>query len=640
GGRRWMETHAVPFRNPGTGSIEHLAVTHDITERKQAEKALRENEQAIRALHEATAVIGLSFDERIQAILEVGCRRFTMPIGMLTQAVGERLVFTHVCAPGTGFTAGMEAPLGNTYCNTTLQRNKPVYFEHAGVSDWRNHPGYKALGLESYIGTKLIGREQAYGTICFAGQDPHPAPFSQSDEDFIQLMARWISGELDRQQAEQALKHSEERYRSLYDDTPTMYFTLATDGTVRSVNRFGAEQLLYQVEELIGHSVLGLFHEDDKETVAASLSECLATPETTKHWEFRKVRKDGSLLWVRETVKVGQSSTRETVVLVTCEDVTERKRTEQALTFFRTLLDYVNDSIEIIDPQTGKFLDGNKGAASNIGYTRDELLGLTVPDIDPLVTPPIFADVMKRLREEPGPLVLDSIHRRKDGTTFPVEVSAQLIRLEKDYCVAIVRDSTERKRAEHEVSERIQQTLQMQAALLRLTHLDDTGVPFSDVLPRVCEIVAETLGVARVSVWQLSENGTELVCQNLYDRSHAVHSAGNRLSALQYPRYLETIAASLVAAAPDACADPRMSEFVEHYFRPLGITSVMDVPIRHQGTLVGVLWHEHVGVPRDWNSEAQSFGVSVGEILGRMMETVERTRAEEALRSSEERDDS
>ncbi len=69
---------------------------------------------------------------------------------------------------------------------------------------------------------------------------------------------------------------------SLYDDTPTMYFTLAMDGTVRSVNRFGAEQLGYQAEELIGHSVLDVFHEQDKETVEANLAECFAAPETTR----------------------------------------------------------------------------------------------------------------------------------------------------------------------------------------------------------------------------------------------------------------------------------------------------------------------------------------------------------------------
>jgi len=253
---------------------------------------------------------------------------------------------------------------------------------------------------------------------------------------------------VEKKRVEAALRASEERYRALYDETPTMYFTLATDGTVRSVNRFGAEQLGYQAEELIGHSVLCVFHEQDRETVAANLAECLATPEATRHWEFRKVRKDGSIIWVQETVRVDQSSSGETIVSVTCEDVTERKQAEQGLKFFRTLLDHIDDSIEILDPQGGRFLDGNAKAASNLGYTRDELLGLTVPDIDPLVTEPVFTGLIRGLRDAPARLVLDSIHRRKDGTTFPVEVSAQLIRLDKEYLVAIVRDITERKQAE------------------------------------------------------------------------------------------------------------------------------------------------------------------------------------------------
>jgi len=132
----------------------------------------------------------------------------------------------------------------------------------------------------------------------------------------------------ERKRADEALRTSEERYRALYDETPTMYFTLATDGTVRSVNRFGADQLGYQVEELVGHSVLRIFHEGDKEAVSTSLSECLATPETTKHWEFRKVRKNGQIIWVRESARVGQSFAGETVLLVTCEDITAQKLAE------------------------------------------------------------------------------------------------------------------------------------------------------------------------------------------------------------------------------------------------------------------------------------------------------------------------
>jgi PAS domain S-box-containing protein len=319
----------------------------------------------------------------------------------------------------------------------------------------------------------------------------------------------------ERKRAQAALRASEERYRSLYDETPTMYFTLAVDGTVRSVNRFGAEKLGYQVEELIGHSVLGLFHEDDKETVAASLSECLATPETTRHWEFRKVRKDGSVIWVRETVHVGQSSSGEAIVLVTCEDITERMRVE------------------------------------------------------------------------------------------------------------------------HESRVRAQQASAMQSALLELAHLDDTRRTFSEVLPQVTRIVADTLAVERVSLWLLSEDQTELVCQNLYLRGQATHSAGSRLAASRYPRYCTVLKESLVIAASNARVDERTREFADDYFPSLGITSVLDVPIRRQGKLVGVLWCEHVGGAREWAHEAQDFAASVGQTIISMIEAAERTQAEDRLRATQ-----
>jgi PAS domain S-box-containing protein len=190
----------------------------------------------------------------------------------------------------------------------------------------------------------------------------------------------------ERKLVQSALRASEERYHALYDETPTMYFTLATDGTVRSVNRFGAEQLGYQVEELTGHSVLGLFHEDDKETVAASLSECLATPETRRHWEFRKVRKDGSVIWVRETVHVGQSSSGETIVLVTCEDMTERKRAEEELrkshAFLRQIIDTDPNFIFAKDRE-GRFVLVNKAVADVYGTTVDDLIGKTDADFNP-----------------------------------------------------------------------------------------------------------------------------------------------------------------------------------------------------------------------------------------------------------------
>jgi len=129
------------------------------------------------------------------------------------------------------------------------------------------------------------------------------------------------------------------------------------------------------------------------------------------------------------------------------EKITKSKQAEEAWELFRVLLDQADDSIEIIDPTTGRFLDSNEKAFSSLGYTRQEHRLLTVPDIDPIVTAPIFAQYMAQIRES-GPLTLETVHRRKDGSTFPVEVNARLVQFDREYLLAIVRDITERKQAE------------------------------------------------------------------------------------------------------------------------------------------------------------------------------------------------
>ena len=128
-------------------------------------------------------------------------------------------------------------------------------------------------------------------------------------------------------------------------------------------------------------------------------------------------------------------------------DITKYKRAEETLELFRLLLEQADDSIEIIDPATGRFLDSNEKAYSSLGYTRQEHRSLTVPDIDPIVTAPIFAQHVRRMRES-GPVTLETVHRRKDGSTFPVEVNARLVQFDREYLLAIVRDITPRKKAE------------------------------------------------------------------------------------------------------------------------------------------------------------------------------------------------
>jgi PAS domain S-box-containing protein len=135
----------------------------------------------------------------------------------------------------------------------------------------------------------------------------------------------------ERRQAEEALRKSEEQWRAVFEDNPTMYFMVDGTGTVLSVNPFGAEQLGYTVEELVGDSVLKVFHEADREAAQRNVALCLEQFGQALNWELRKIRKDGTVLWVRETAKAMRRAKSDPVVLVVCEDITERRLAQEAL---------------------------------------------------------------------------------------------------------------------------------------------------------------------------------------------------------------------------------------------------------------------------------------------------------------------
>lgn len=124
-------------------------------------------------------------------------------------------------------------------------------------------------------------------------------------------------------------REREERLRFLYEDNPSMYFIVARDGTVLSANRFGANYLGYTPEELEGRPVFDVVHEEDHERVRRHLEECLRSPGEVFQWEFRKVKKHGETLWVREVARAVRKADGELAILIVCHDVTETKQAEE-----------------------------------------------------------------------------------------------------------------------------------------------------------------------------------------------------------------------------------------------------------------------------------------------------------------------
>src|SRR5262249_15709407 len=137
---------------------------------------------------------------------------------------------------------------------------------------------------------------------------------------------------LESKRAAEALRESEEQWREVFEHNPVMYFMVSPTGTVLSVNGFGAAQLGYTAAELIGQSVLNVFFEQDRELVKAELASCAEKLGRSHSWEIRKIRKDGTVLWVRENAKAVRRSASDVIVLIACEDITERKNNEQRRT--------------------------------------------------------------------------------------------------------------------------------------------------------------------------------------------------------------------------------------------------------------------------------------------------------------------
>jgi PAS domain S-box-containing protein len=139
-----------------------------------------------------------------------------------------------------------------------------------------------------------------------------------------------VMDETAAKQAEEALRLSEEQWRDVFENNPIMYFMVDAAGKIMAVNPFGAEQLGYRVDELLGQPVLHVFYGADREAVKAALAVCLGQIGRGSSWEFRSVRKNGTVLRVRGSAKA-VARVNGPILLIACEDITEQRRAEEAL---------------------------------------------------------------------------------------------------------------------------------------------------------------------------------------------------------------------------------------------------------------------------------------------------------------------
>jgi PAS domain S-box-containing protein len=188
----------------------------------------------------------------------------------------------------------------------------------------------------------------------------------------------------------------------------------------------------------------------------------------------------------------------------------------------------------------------------------------------------------------------------------------------------------ERKRTESTLAERSKRLIRHQAGLLEL--IGGEGSDPDAELRTLTEVAASTLGVERAGLWFYDADRKTLECRDQYHRGARLHDCGEKLAASQIPRFLVAVETSRVLASDHVAGDPRLAELDARGPAEEGVSSTMDVCIRHRGKPVGMLRLGHIGEPRNWIPEEQDFASSVADRVALWLSEIERRSDEEQIR--------
>ncbi|WP_455208962.1 PhnD/SsuA/transferrin family substrate-binding protein [Kaarinaea lacus] len=184
------------------------SLEHEIIERKRAEEAEHRQAERIRALYEASAKPGLTFDEQIDETLKLGCRLFGLEIGRVCQVVpdhNENRILNVIAPEGNTLKKDQKLRLTHTMCGLTFGQDEPLVLKNIAKTEYAKHPGYQSTKLGAYIGTPIWVNNKKFGTINFASFTPNMG-LQESDRDLLGLMAQWVSVALERKHVEQELQ--------------------------------------------------------------------------------------------------------------------------------------------------------------------------------------------------------------------------------------------------------------------------------------------------------------------------------------------------------------------------------------------------------------------------------------------------
>jgi PAS domain S-box-containing protein len=454
----------------------------------------------------------------------------------------------------------------------------------------------------------------------------------------------------EHKRAKEALRISRERCQLSEQIFSKIFSTSPVAASVSSIddglilNAYGATESLtgYPPDEMMGRSEeelnVWVFPEQRKDII-----DRLRKEGHIRNEEIQLRDRSGRIhhcLFAGEIMEIEGASR----LLSMTYDITERKSVEEAFldseSKFRLLFQSMTDGValhEVIQDESGnphdyRFLELNEGYERLTGLRASQTVGKRASEIYATETPLHF-DIFAQIARSGGSTVFES-YSSSVQKYFNVSVFSP----GKGQFATILEDITERKQAEKDRLNRLQRAKRQQAAVVKLA--TDQAMGQGDLrgaLKNITSTAAMALEVERVGVWMLSEDRSQLVCYDLFDRSNRKHSEGMVMQTHDYPRYFKFLESERTINANDARTDVRTREFLDNYFLPNRITSTLDAPIRLSGKVVGVACHEHVGKPRLWTDDEIAFSAAVADhTVQAILNAREKQAKEETVRAYRE----
>lgn len=493
----WVEITMTFVRDADGRPVEILGVTREISERKQAEEVIRRTRDELeqRVKEQATTIeildlVNSSANTREtirQLIIRLrdwsGC-----------DAVGVRLRdgYDFPYFETTGFSEEfvraesrlcaidqkeelvrdsegnpvLECMCGNVICGR-YDPAMPFFTEQgsfwtnrtsdlqAGASeaDRQGHTRDRCNG-EGYESVALVALRsggETFGLMQF--NDERSDRFTSERISFLERLAYNISNALARKQAEEALSESEERYRTLVDNSLTGV-VVHQDGKLQFVSKQITEWWGYTREELLGASTLDvLIHPDDRGRVRELVARRMSDESFREHGQFRVVAKNGDILWV-ETLGTVIQYRGKPAILVNIVDVTDRRQArelvEKSEEKYRQVVDNAYETILVA--QDGMLMFVNPEAVKSMGYSEDELTSMPfIEFIHPDDREMMVQNFLRRLKGEEFASTYEFRFIHKDGNVRWAQINAVLINWEdRPATLNFLIDITDRKRAEEE----------------------------------------------------------------------------------------------------------------------------------------------------------------------------------------------